>query len=96
MFNPHSDSASEKPATAMRECLSNRMPEQEIAPRLKSEGLTRIFSPSELDLDDLAEAFRSLLWFTNPPQIGSPSRPIPDLLSLRRRGTHVVEAKETP
>ena len=56
----------------------------------------RLFVPTALDLDDLAEALRSLLGFTSPPQIGPPSRPNPDLLSLPGRGTHVVEATETP
>lgn len=63
--------------------------------------LARIFSPSELDLDDLAEAIRSLLEHGNPPLRGGKSRPPrsggrgrpgPDLLSSAHRGTHVVEA----
>jgi hypothetical protein len=55
----------------------------------------RLFRPEELDVDDLAEAIRSLLGPNSPPEIGSPSRPDPDLLSLPPRGTHVVEAAGT-
>jgi len=58
--------------------------------------VARLFAPSELDLDDLAEAIRSLLGPAIPPQIGPSSRPQPELLSLPRRGSHVVEANETP
>jgi hypothetical protein len=54
----------------------------------------RFFTPAELDLDDLAEAIRSLLGPISPPQIGPPSRRKPDLLSFPRRGTHVVEAEQ--
>ena len=65
------------------------------APAVSSRGavqVERVFRPEELDVDDLAEAIRSLLGPTSPPQIGSPSRPKPDLLSSPPRGTHVVEA----
>lgn len=89
------DSTSEKPTAATQEHPSDRMSSQEIVQRSNIEGLTRIFSPSEVDLDDLAEAIRSLLGPTNVPQIGAPNRPNPDLPSLPRRGTHVVEATET-
>jgi hypothetical protein len=58
--------------------------------------VARIFSPSELDLDDLAEAIRSLLGPSIVPQIESPGRPAPDLLPARPRVTHVVEATQTP
>jgi hypothetical protein len=57
--------------------------------------LARIFAPSDLDLDDLAEAIRFLLEPANAPRIGPSSRPKPELLSFPRRGTHVVEATET-
>jgi hypothetical protein len=57
--------------------------------------LARIFAPSDLDLDDLAEAIRFLLEPANSPRIGPSRRPKPELLSLPRRGSHVVEATET-
>jgi hypothetical protein len=57
--------------------------------------VTRIFSPSDLDLDDLAEAIRHLLG----PDIGAPvehaHQPNCDLLSFPHRGTHVVGENET-
>jgi hypothetical protein len=52
--------------------------------------MARIFSPSDLDLDDLAEAIRSLLGPTSPPRVGPPSSPKRDLLSFPRRVSHVV------
>jgi len=55
--------------------------------------VARIFNPGELDLDDLAEAIRSLLGTASPAQIGPCSRPRPELLSFPHRVTHVVEAK---
>jgi hypothetical protein len=55
-----------------------------------AEHVARLFSPSELDLDDLAEAIRSLLG----PSSVSPGHPDPDLLPVPRRVTHVVEATE--
>ncbi len=55
--------------------------------------MARLFAPSELDLDDLAEAIRSLLEPTSQPQTKRPNR---DLLSFPHRGTHVVEANEIP
>ena len=58
--------------------------------------VARLFTPAELDLDDLAEAIRSLLEPAGQPQIGLAIRPKPDLLSFPRRGTHVVEATGTP
>jgi hypothetical protein len=67
------------------------------APAVSSCGavqVERVFRPDDLDLDDLAEAIRSLLGPSSPPQSGSPSCPGPDLLSLLPRVTHVVEANE--
>ncbi len=58
--------------------------------------VARIFSPAELDLDDLAEAIRVLLAPADSTKINPPLRPKPELLSFPRRGTHVVEANETP
>jgi hypothetical protein len=58
--------------------------------------VARIFDPATLDLDDLAEAIRSLLASSETPHITSPGRPNSDLLSFPRRGTHVVEANDTP
>jgi hypothetical protein len=56
--------------------------------------VARIFSPSELDIDDLAEAIRQLLG----PSIGAPEevlhQPNSDLLSFPRRVTHVVGENE--
>lgn len=57
--------------------------------------VARIFDPSALNLDDLAEAIRSLLGSSSVPETASPGRPNPDLLSFPRRATHVVEATET-
>jgi hypothetical protein len=78
-----------------QERLSNLISRQEIAQRSNIEGPTRLFRPSEVDLDALAEAIRSLLGPTNVPQIDAPSRPNPNLRSSRRRGSHVLEAPET-
>jgi hypothetical protein len=72
------------------------MSEGESAPRPNVEGLTRLFNPNEVNLDDLAEAIRSLLEPTSPPHIGPHSCQNPDLHSFPRRGTHVLEATETP
>jgi hypothetical protein len=58
--------------------------------------VARLFSPSELDLDDLAEAIRLLLGTESVPQITSPGRPDPDLLPVSPRVTHVVEATPAP
>ena len=55
----------------------------------------RIFRPDELDLDDLAEAIRLLLGRDIGPQSTSTDRPDAHLLSVPRRGTHVVEATGT-
>jgi len=61
--------------------------------------VARIFNPSDLDLDDLAEAIRSLLGSGSIPQTTSqptsPGGPNPALLSFPRRVTHVVETTET-
>ncbi len=58
--------------------------------------MVRAFVPSELDLDDLAEAIGFLLVPARSNKIGRPSRPKAELLSFPSRGTHVVEATETP
>lgn len=56
--------------------------------------MARIFSPADLDIDDLAEAIRQLLG----PDVGAPeevlNQPKSDLLSFPRRGTHVVGENE--
>jgi hypothetical protein len=44
--------------------------------------VTRLFTPAQLDLDDLAEAIRSLLGPGSPPQICQSSPPKPELLSF--------------
>jgi hypothetical protein len=56
--------------------------------------VARIFTPSVLDIDDLAEAIRSLLATASPAQIGSPRGPNPDLLSFPHGVTHVVGENE--
>lgn len=61
------------------------LPESDYPPPM-----ARIFNPSDLDLDDLAEAIRSLLGPTSLPQISVPMSPKRDLLSFPRRGSHVV------
>lgn len=58
--------------------------------------VTRIFNPAELDLDDLAEAIRSLIGSSSVPQINSSGGTESSLLSFPRRATHVLEANETP
>ena len=59
--------------------------------------VARIFTPAELDLDDLTEAIR-LLFGSDPrgPLGDVPNQPDDNLLSFPRRGTHVVEANEAP
>lgn len=54
----------------------------------------RVFTPGELDVDDLAEAIRSLLGPTTAPQDASSRRADPDLLLAHPRVTHVVEATQ--
>jgi hypothetical protein len=56
--------------------------------------VARIFSPADLDLDDLAEAIRFLLGPPSTPQSGPSLQPNPDLLSSPRRATHVVGENE--
>jgi hypothetical protein len=94
MFNQHRCSNSEDPAKVPQERHRNRTSELEIAQRSNTDGLTRLFAPAELDLDDLAEAIRSLLGPISPSEIGTSSRPNPDLLSFPDRVSHVVEATE--
>jgi hypothetical protein len=57
--------------------------------------VARLFNPSELDLNDLAEAIRSLLGSGGIPQTNSPGGPNRALLLFPRRVTHVLEATET-
>jgi hypothetical protein len=57
--------------------------------------VARIFSPSDLDLDDLAEAIRQLLGPDISAREDALHQPNGDLLSLARRGTHVVGENET-
>lgn len=56
--------------------------------------ITRLFTPSDLDVNDLAEAIRKLLQGGTDAWHGT-ARPAGDLLSARPRVTHVVEATET-
>ena len=55
----------------------------------------RIFQPERLDVEDLAEAIRSLLGNCNAGADSSVHRPDPHLLSTSERGTPVVEATGT-
>lgn len=56
--------------------------------------VARLFSPSELNLDDLAEAIRSLLGPGSGLPIASPGHTDRDLLPVPPRVTHVVEATQ--
>jgi len=58
--------------------------------------VVRLFTPDEIDLDDLAEAIRELLGPDSTPQIGTTSQSDLHLLSFPHRGTHEVEAEEAP
>ena len=58
--------------------------------------VARQFAPEQIDLDQLAEAIRSLLGEPNEPRPQAPAAPNPDLLLVRRRGSHVVRAKTKP
>jgi hypothetical protein len=57
--------------------------------------ITRLFTPSDLDLDDLAEAIRLLLGDDYARRSEAPDQSGSDLPSLPGRGSHVVEATET-
>jgi hypothetical protein len=69
---------------------------QSLAESDRAAAVARQFNPSELDLDDLAEALRSLLGPSSLPQTASPGRQDPDLLPAPPRVTHVVEATQAP
>jgi hypothetical protein len=56
----------------------------------------RRFTPSDLDLDDLAEAIRVLLGPENALSTGASNQPDSALLSSETRAIHVWEAKEAP
>jgi hypothetical protein len=56
--------------------------------------IARIFTPSELDLDDLAEAIRLLLGDNAARRSEAPDQPDSNLLSSPGRGSHVLEATE--
>ena len=82
-----------------RQPQSNPKPRSDVQSLPESDRaavVARLFSPSELDLDDLAEAIRLLLGTESVPQITSPGRPDPDLLPVPPRVTHVVEATPAP
>lgn len=83
----------------LRQPRSNPKPLGDVQPFSdpdRAAPVVRIFAPTDFDLDDLAEAIRSLLGPATSPQIGPPICPKPDLLSFPHRGTHVVEANEAP
>ena len=54
----------------------------------------RLFAPTELDIDDLAEAIRLLLGPDQVPRIEPRDPADSDLLSLPRGATHVMEGTE--
>jgi hypothetical protein len=58
--------------------------------------VSRVFAPSDLDLDALAESIRLLLGDDYGPRIPAHDPPDSDLRSLPHRGSHVVEANEQP
>lgn len=58
--------------------------------------LARQFSPSALDIDDLAEAIRLLLEPGQEAQSAASEPLDSDLLSAPDRSIHVVEAADTP
>ena len=58
--------------------------------------LARLFLPSELDLDGLAEAIRSLLGPNSIARPAAPGRKDPDLLPVPPGVSHVVEAPQAP
>jgi hypothetical protein len=55
--------------------------------------VVRQFAPAGLDIDDLAEAIRLLLGPEDPRQSEVPHEAISALLSLPKRGTHVLTEK---
>ena len=57
--------------------------------------IARLFTPADLDLDDLAEAIRLLLGDDLARRREAPDQSGSDLLSLPGRGSHVVEETET-
>ena len=57
--------------------------------------VARLFAPTDLDLDNLAEAIRLLLGPDHAPPIDGPDRPDSHLLSVPRRVSHVLEATGT-
>lgn len=82
----------------MRNCLlepgSNPKPIGVVQPFSEPDraaSVARLFAPSDLDLDDLAEAIRSLLRPGPEPQDDAADEPDRNLLSFAHRGTHVVE-----
>jgi hypothetical protein len=58
--------------------------------------VARQFAPTELDIDDLAEAVRPLLALDEPRQSAAPDQAISALLSHRKRGSHVVTENDAP
>lgn len=54
--------------------------------------ITRIFTPDEVDVDDLAEAIRRLLEGSTEQERMVENPPLFDLRSQPSRGSHVVEA----
>jgi hypothetical protein len=64
--------------------------EQAAEHQLQPQELIREFQPNEVDLDDLAAAIRDLLDSGKPSDRDANARSSPDLLSRRRRATHVV------
>jgi len=82
-----------------RQPRSNSKPRSDVQSFLESHRaavVARLFLPSELDLDGLAEAIRSLLGPNSIARPAAPGRKDPDLLPVPPRVTHVVEATQAP
>ena len=80
-----------------RPCLNrgNRTDVQALDGNHRAAPIARLFTPSDLDLDDLAEAIRLLLGDDGARRSGAPNHTDGNLLSSSVRGSHVVEATET-
>lgn len=85
-----------EPDTAMRDRPQprpNSKPHNDL--QVRAIPMARFFTPTDLDLDDLAEAIRLLLGPDQVPPIDGPDRPDSHLLSVPRRVSHVLEATGT-
>jgi hypothetical protein len=82
---------------SMRNRYANRPADDEqIHPGARSAvPVTRSFAPSDLDIDDLAEAIGLLLVPDQEPLNTSQNQPDCNLLSFPKRGSHVVKRTRT-